>query len=491
MFPYDNSSKLRANLTMLTDFYEITMANGYFANGLAHRTAYFDAFFRQVPNHGGFAIMAGVQQLVEYLENLHFSEEDLEFLRDTRLFSEEFLSYLQHFRFTCDVWAIPEGTPIFPMEPILTVRGPALQAQFIETMVLLSLNYQSLIATKANRICRAAQGRPVMEFGSRRAQGFDSAIYGSRAAFIGGCAGTACTLSAKKFQIPVVGTMAHSWVQLFDNELDAFRAYARQYPHNCVLLVDTYNVLQSGVPNAIRVFQEELLPRGIRPGGIRIDSGDLTYLSRKARGMLDAAGLSDCPICVSNSLDEYIIRDMLIQGAQVDSFGVGERLITSSSDPVFGGVYKLAGIEDETDKIIPKIKISENVVKITNPCFKKPWRLFDRETGKAIADVITLHDETIDDTKPYTIFHQEYTWKRKTLENFRAAPLQTQIFSHGKNLTHPRSLTEVQEYCQKQVDETLWEEVKRFEYPHRPYVDLSQALWEEKQRLLAGKNHMV
>ncbi len=486
MKSYDEHSGLSSNLTMLTDFYEITMTNGYFSNGFQDQIAYFDMFFRKVPNDGGFAIMAGVQQLVEYLENLRFSPEDIAFLRSTRLFREEFLDYLSHFAFSCDVWAVPEGTPIFPMEPIVTVRGPAVQAQFIETMMLLSINHQSLIATKANRICRAAQGRPVMEFGSRRAQGFDGAIYGARAAFIGGCCGTACTLGAKKFNIPAIGTMAHSWIQLFDNELDAFRAYAREYPENCILLVDTYNVLKSGIPNAIQIFQEELTPRGIRPAGIRIDSGDITYLSRKARKMLDDAGFPDCPICASNSLDEYIIQDMLIQGAQVDSFGVGERLITSSSQPVFGGVYKLAGIEAKDGTIIPKIKISENVAKITNPCFKNLWRLFDRETGKAIADVITMYDECIDDTKPYTIFDQQHTWKRKTLEHFRAVPLRTKIFEKGKNMTTPRDLREIQAYCKEQVD-TLWEEVLRFEHPHQYYVDLSEKLWQEKHRLLSEK----
>lgn len=484
MKPNETTSGLRTNLTMLTDFYEITMTNGYFSNGLAERIAYFDMFFRSVPNGGGFAIMAGVQQLVEYLENLRFSPEDLDFLRSTKLFSEEFLQYLSQFRFSCDVWAVPEGTPIFPTEPIVTVRGPAAQAQFIETMMLLSINHQSLIATKANRICRAAQGRPVMEFGSRRAQGFDGAIYGARAAFIGGCCGTACTLGAKKFQIPAIGTMAHSWVQLFDSELEAFRAYAREYPENCILLVDTYNVLKSGLPNAIRVFREELLPRGFRPAGIRIDSGDITYLSRKARQILDDAGFADCPICASNSLDEYIIQDMLLQGAQVDSFGVGERLITSSSQPVFGGVYKLAGVEHPDGSILPKIKISENVTKITTPCFKNLWRLFDRETGKALADVVTLHEETIDDTKPYTIFDEEHTWKRKTLENFRAVPLRVQIFRQGQRVAQPRDLHEIQAYCKEQVS-TLWDEVLRFEHPHQYYVDLSKNLWEEKQRLLS------
>ncbi len=472
------------NLTMLTDFYEITMANGYFMNGFQDKIAYFDMFFRKIPDGGGYAIMCGVQQLIEYLERLRFTDEDIEFLRSKNIFDEGFLSYLRNFKFSCDVWAVPEGTPIFPGEPIVTVRGPVIQAQFIETMVLLCINHQSLIATKANRISRAADGRAVMEFGSRRAQGFDGAVYGARAAYVGGCCGTACTICDQKFGVPALGTMAHSWVQLFDSELDAFRAYAKEYPSNCTLLVDTYNVLKSGIPNAIKVFNEVLVPQGYRPAGIRIDSGDITYLSRKARKMLDAAGFEDCKICVSNSLDEYIIRDMLIQGAQVDSFGVGERLITSSSEPVFGGVYKLAGVENEDGSITPKIKISENVAKITTPCFKDLWRLFDRETGKAIADVITLHGEKIDDSQPYEIFDPEHTWKRKLVENFRAVNLRQQLFKNGESISQPRDLQEIKTYCAAQVD-TLWDEVTRFENPHEYYVDLSQNLWDIKNRLIS------
>ncbi len=479
-----STSTITKNLTMLTDFYEITMANGYFANGFQDTIVYFDMFFRKVPDQGGFAIMAGVQQLVDYLTNLNFTDEDIQFLRDKHLFSDAFLDYLRNFQFACDVWAVPEGTPIFPGEPIVTVRGPAIQAQFIETMVLLAINHQSLIATKANRIVRAAEGRAVMEFGSRRAQGFDGAVYGARAAYIGGCIGTACTITDRDFGVPALGTMAHSWIQLFPSEEEAFRAYAKEYPHQCTLLVDTYNVLKSGVPNAIKIFNEVLVPQGFRPAGIRIDSGDITYLSRKARKMLDAAGFEDCKICASNSLDEYIIRDMLIQGAKVDSFGVGERLITSSSEPVFGGVYKLSGVEDKNGHIIPKIKISENVSKITTPCFKEVWRLFDKETGKAIADVITLHDEVIDESRPYILFDPEHIWKRKTVENFRAVRLRQKIFENGRCLMKERELSEIRSYCMEQVD-TLWEEVTRFENPHKYYVDLSQSLWDEKNRLLS------
>ncbi len=472
----------RNRLTMLTDFYEITMANGYFQNGLKDRITYFDMFFRRVPDGGGFAIMAGIEQVIEYLQSLTFSDEDIAYLKNTKLFSDAFLAYLRDFRFSCDVWAIPEGTPVFPGEPILTVRGPAIQAQFIETMILLSINHQSLIATKANRIVRASQGRAVMEFGSRRAQGYDGAIYGARAAYIGGCTATACTICGSGMQIPVSGTMAHSWVQMFDSELEAFKAYAATYPNDCVLLVDTYDTLHSGVPNAIKAFDDVLAPLGCRPKGIRIDSGDITYLSRKARKMLDESGYSDCKIVASNSLDENIIRDMIMQGAQVDSFGVGERLITAASSPVFGGVYKLVAVETDGE-IVPRIKISENVAKITNPCYKTPWRLFDKESGKAIADVITLHDEIIDESKPYLLFDPEHIWKRKFVTNFYAKRLQVPLFKNGICVYDRPSIEEIRRYCEEQLD-TVWDEVKRFENPHKYYVDLSQMLWDEKQRLL-------
>lgn len=470
------------NLTMLTDFYELTMANGYFEHGLKDEIAYFDMFFRKVPDNGGFAIMAGLKQVIDYIENLKFSDEDIKFLRSKNIFCEEFLSYLKDFKFACDVWAIPEGTPIFPHEPIITVRGPVIQAQFIETMVLLSINHQSLIATKANRIVRAAEGRAVMEFGSRRAQGYDGAIYGARAAYIAGCCGTACTISERNDGIPALGTMAHSWVQLFDSEYDAFAAYAKTYPGACVLLVDTYNVLKSGIPNAIKVFRDILVPAGYRPKGIRIDSGDIAYLSKHARKMLDDAGFPDCTITASNSLDEYIIRDTLQQGAQIDNFGVGERLITSKSEPVFGGVYKLAAVE-KNGEIIPKIKISENTEKITNPHFKQVYRLFSKESGEAIADVITLFDEEIDDKKPYEIFDPEHTWKRKTLTNFKAEKLTTLIFSKGKRVYDSPDVHEIKERCSYEIGR-LWDEVKRFEFPHKYYVDLSPKLWEIKNTLL-------
>ena len=470
------------NLTMLADFYEFTMANGYYINGLENKTAVFDMFFRKVPDGGGFAIMAGLEQLIDYLKNLKFEPEDIAFLRGKGIFNEDFLNYLEHFTFTCDVWAVPEGTPIFPHEPIVIVRGPVIQAQFIETMLLLSVNHQSLIATKANRIVRAAMGRPVMEFGSRRAQGSHAAIFGARAAYIGGCAGTACAICERYYGIPAMGTMAHSWVQLFEDEYEAFKKYAEIYPQNCVLLVDTYNVLKSGIPNAIRVFNEVVVPKGFRPKGVRIDSGDITYLSKRMRRMLDEAGFADCPIVASNSLDEEIIKDTLAQGAKIDSFGVGERLITSRSEPVFGGIYKLVATE-ENGGYTPKIKVSENVSKITNPGFKKVYRLFERETGKAIADVLTHHDETIDDTAPYEIFDPEHTWKRKLVTDFVAKELLVPIFKKGECVYQSPTVQEIQGYCKEQVD-TLWEEVLRFENPHEYYVDLSQGLWETKEALL-------
>lgn len=474
--------KDKKNLTMLADFYEFTMANGYFECGMENEIAYFDMFFRDIPDNGGFAIMAGVDQLIEYLKNLKFDEDDIEYFRSKNMFNEEFLEYLRNFEFQCDVWAIPEGTPIFPHEPIVTVRGPIIQAQIIETMVLLTINHQSLIATKSNRIVRAAKGRGIMEFGSRRAQGYEAAILGARAAYIGGCVGTACTIVDRDFEVPALGTMAHSWVQVFPSELESFKAYARNYPDKCVLLVDTYNVLKSGVPNAIKAFNEEVLPRGFRPKGIRIDSGDIAYLSKEARKMLDEAGFEDCPIVASSSLDEYIIMDLLNQGARIDSFGVGERLITAKSEPVFGGVYKLSALE-YNGEIIPKIKVSENVGKITIPGFKQVHRLYDKETGKAIADVVTLHDEEIDNSKTYEIFHPIYTWKRKAVTNFYSKKLLVKIFDKGQSVYESPGIEEIKHYCFEQIN-TLWEEVLRFEKPHKYFVDLSKPLWDIKNRLL-------
>jgi len=471
------------NLTMLCDFYELTMSNGYFKYGYKDRITYFDVFYRSVPDGGGFAIAAGLEQVVEYIQNLHFGPEDIEYLRGRNLFDEEFLAYLADFRFTGDIYAVPEGTPIFPKEPIMTVRAPAIQAQLIETYLLLAINHQSLIATKANRIVRAAQGRTVLEFGSRRAQGVDGAVQGARAAYIGGCAGTACTISDQLFGVPAGGTMAHAWVQMFDTEYEAFKTYCEIYPNNPTLLVDTYNTLKRGIPDAIKAFNDVLKPKGLTKCGIRLDSGDMTYLSKKARKMLDDAGWESCKISVSNSLDEYIIQDLIQQGAQIDLFGVGERLITARSEPVFGGVYKLTAVEDEEGNVIPKIKISENAGKITNPHFKKLFRFYGKDTGKAIADYLSVYDETVDDSKDLEIFDPDATWKRKKVYNFYARELQVPIFKNGELVYDLPSLQEIQSYCKKEVD-SLWDEVKRFENPHAYYVDLSQKLWEIKYGLL-------
>ncbi|MBR5230195.1 MAG: nicotinate phosphoribosyltransferase [Firmicutes bacterium] len=469
------------NLTMLTDFYELTMANGYFQAGMTDDIAYFDMFFRRVPDRGGYAIMAGLEQLIDYLKNLKFTEEDIEYLRSKELFCEEFLNYLKNFEFKCDVWAVPEGTPIFPHEPIITVRGPVMQAQFIETMILLTINHQSLIATKTNRIVRAAEGRAVMELGTRRAHGGDAAIYGARAAYIGGVAGTACAIADRDYGVKALGTMAHSWVQMFPDEYTAFKTYAEIYPTNCTLLVDTYNVLKSGVPAAIKVFQE-VKPQNM---AIRIDSGDITYLTKKARKMLDDAGLQECKIVVSNSLDEYIIRDVILEGACIDSFGVGERLITAKSEPVFGGVYKLAALETN-GKLIPKIKISENIEKITNPGFKNLYRLYDKETGKVRGDVMTMADEIITEDEPYELFDPNAVWKRTKVENFTVKDLHVHIFDKGKCVYESPSIEEIRAYCREQIG-TLWDETLRFDNPQTYYVDLSQKMWDMKHNLLKGQ----
>ena len=473
----------KLNLTMLCDFYELTMGAGYFANGYTDRITYFDLFFRRCPDGGGFAIAAGLEQIVQYIQDLHFDPEDIAYLRGRKCFNEDFLNYLANFKFTGDIWAVPEGTPIFPREPIITVRAPAIQAQLVETYLLLCVNHQSLIATKANRVVRAAEGRTVLEFGSRRAQGADAAILGARAAYIGGCHGTACTISDQLYGVHAGGTMAHAWVQMFDSEYEAFKAYVKMFPNNATLLVDTYNTLKSGVPNAIRAFNEVLKPMGITKCGIRLDSGDLAYLTREARKMLDEAGWTDCKISVSNSLDEYIIRDILRQGAQIDMFGVGERLITAKSEPVFGGVYKLAAIEEPDGTVVPKIKISENVEKITNPHHKKLYRFYAKDTGKAIADYLTVYDEVMDDSKDMTIFDPDATWKTKRVYNFTARELQVPVFKDGKLVYKLPSLEEIRAYCLAQVD-TLWDEVKRFDNPQTYFVDLSQKLWDIKYDLL-------
>lgn len=476
------------NYAMLCDFYELTMANGYFKNGFHERILYFDLFYRSVPDDGGFAIAAGLEQAIEYLQELHFDEEDIAFLRSKNIFDEEFLEYLRQFRFTGDIWAVPEGTPIFPNEPIMTVRAPAIQAQLIETYLLLALNHQSLIATKANRIVRAADGRTVLELGSRRAQGASGAVLGARAAYIGGCHGTACVLTDQMYGVPSAGTMAHAWVQSFDTEYEAFRTFCELYPNNATLLVDTYNTLRSGVPNAIRAFKEVLLPKDIHKCAIRLDSGDIAYLSKEARKMLDAAGLTECKIVASNSLDEYLITDLLRQGAKIDIFGVGERLITAKSTPVFGGVYKLVAVEHPDGTIEPKIKISENIIKITNPHFKKVYRFYDNETGKALADELCLFDEETPEGETHTIFDPNATWKTKTLTNFTAKSLLVPIFKGGELVYKTPALEEIRRYCLEQVS-LLWDEVRRFENPHTYYVDLSQKLWDVRHQLLKEKQN--
>ena len=471
------------NISMLTDFYELTMAGGYLANGMEHEIGVFDIFFRNLPENGGFAIACGLEQAIDYITSLHFTDEDIAFLRNKNVFDETFLTWLKNFNFTCNVRAVPEGTPVFPREPLVTVEGPVMQAQLLETALLVTINHQTLIATKANRIVRAAGSRPVSEFGARRAQGYDASVYGARAAYIAGCVGTSNLLADQKFGIPSNGTMAHSWVQMFPTEYDAFKAYAETYPNNCILLVDSYNTLKSGVPNAIRIFDEVLKPKGIRPKSIRIDSGDIAYLSKRARVMLDEAGYEDVKIVASNSLDEYLILELLRQDAKVDSFGVGEKLITSKTAPVFGGVYKLVALKNG-EAYIPKIKISESTEKITTPYLKNLYRLYDNETGIAMADYITMHDETeISNAKELTLFDPIETWKRRTFTNFTIKPLLVPIFEGGRLVYNRPSLEEIRTYCAEQLD-TLWEELKRFEYPHKYYVDLSDKLWQERQSLL-------
>ncbi len=478
---------VQRNLTTIMDFYELTMSAGYLEEGYEDKISVFDMFFRRIPDGGGFAIMAGLAQFIESIDNLHFTQEDIRYLRGTGVFNERFLTYLENFKFHCNVWAIEEGMPIFPKEPIVTVEGPAIECQLIETLLLVTFNHQCLIATKANRIVRSAQGRPVMEFGARRAQGYDGAVYGARAAYIGGCGSTSCVMASRDFGIPASGTMAHSWVQMFPSEYEAFKKYAELYPDACVLLVDTYSATKSGVPNAIKVFDEVLKPMGKRPKGIRIDSGDIAYLSKKARRMLDAAGYPDCTICASNSLDEYIVRDLILQGAKVDSFGIGENMITAKSDPVFGGVYKLAAVGDDKGGYIPKIKVSESIEKMTIPHLKKVWRIYDNETGKAMADLVTVYDELVETEGGITLFDPLETWKRRTFTGCSARCITTPIYQAGKRVYESPSLPRIQEYCTAQVA-TLWDEVTRFENPHRYYVDLSQKLWDCQQALLRSLN---
>ncbi|MBE6563475.1 MAG: nicotinate phosphoribosyltransferase [Ruminococcaceae bacterium] len=477
----------KQSLALLCDYYELTMGNGYFNLNMKDKIAYFDVFYRKNPDKGGYAIAAGLEQIAEYIKDLRFDASDIEYLKNRNMFPEEFLEYLKEFRFTGDVWAVPEGTVIFPYEPIIVVRAPVIEAQIIETYILLQINHQSLIATKASRISRAAQGRTVSEFGSRRAHGESAAVYGARAAYIGGANGTACTISDKLFGVPAGGTMAHSWVQMFDNEYIAFKNYCKLYPDNPTLLVDTYNVLESGVPSAIRAIKEVLWPQGKRACAVRLDSGDITYLSKKVRKMLDDAGLTECKITASNSLDEYIITELIRQGACIDAFGVGERLITAKSDAVFGSVYKLTATEDN-GLITPKIKVSENIEKITNPHFKKVYRIYSKETGKAEADLICLYDEEFNENEPLEIFDPHYTWKKKTFTNYTLRELLVPIFQKGELVYEFPEMKDVRAYCAREI-ETMWDEVLRFENPHDYYVDLSDELWELKNRMIEERRN--
>ena len=471
-------------LELVTDFYELTMSNCYFAKNIQDTIAYFDVFFRKIPDEGGYVIFAGLEQVIDYVKNLKFDEDDISYLKGLNKFSDEFLNYLKSFKFTGTIWAVPEGTVVFPNEPLITVKAPIIEAQILETALLCLINHQSLIATKSSRIVRAAKGRPVMEFGARRAHSVDAAVYGARAAVIGGCVGTSCTLTAKEFNVSASGTMAHSFIQAFDSEYEAFKVYAENYPDDCTLLIDTYDTLNSGIQNAIKVFNEVLVPNGYRPKAVRLDSGDLSYLSKKIRKILDEAGFEDCKICGTNALDEYIITSILDEGAKLDLFGVGENLITAKSNPVFGGVYKLVAIE-KSGKIVPKIKISDNTIKITNPGFKKVYRFYDNNTNKALADVITLNDEVIP-SDLYTIFDPANPWKKKTLKNYTVKPIQKLIFDNGKLVYTSPSLKEISKNAKKELD-TLWSEVKRMKNPHKYYVDLSQKLWDLKNKLLEDK----
>jgi len=474
-------------LELMQDFYEFTMAYGYFKNGMQDKYAYFDVFFRKVPDAGGYAIFAGLEQIIDFIKKFKFSSEDIEYFRSLNKFDEDFLEYLKDLRFTGDIWSVKEGTPVFPNEPLITVRAPIIEAQILETLILLQVNHQSLIATKASRIVREAKGRAILEFGARRAHGIDAAVFGARAAIIGGCATTSCTYAAEKFGFPPSGTMAHSWIEAFSTEYEAFKAYAELFPNDCVILVDTYNVLKSGVPNAIKLAKEVLEPKGHRLKAIRLDSGDLAYLSKEARKMLDENGMQDCKIIGTNALDEWLIRDLLTQGAKLDTFGVGENLITAKSDAVFGGVYKLCALEED-GKIIPKIKISENVVKITNPSFKTIYRFFDKKTGKAMADVIALHDEEIP-ADEYVIFDPESPWKKKKLTDYRVEKLHKKIFENGKLIYENPNLKDIAEFSKNELNK-LWEETLRIENPHKYYVDLSKKLWDLKNEMLEEKRNL-
>ncbi|MGL5258613.1 MAG: nicotinate phosphoribosyltransferase [Lachnospiraceae bacterium] len=476
----------RQNLTLLTDLYELTMMQGYFKNENRNETVIFDAFYRTNPCNGGYAIMAGIEQLINYIKNLHFSKEDISYLESLGLFDDDFLEYLSNFKFCGDIYAIPEGSVIFPREPLIKVIAPIMEAQLVETAILNIINHQSLIATKASRVCFAAKGNDILEFGLRRAQGPDAGIYGARAAMIGGCVGTSNVLCGQLFDVPVKGTHAHSWIMSFPDEYTAFKTYASMYPSACILLVDTYDSLKSGVPNAIRVFKE-LQEQGINLGvyGIRLDSGDLAYLSKKARKMLDEAGFSDAIISASNDLDEYLIESLKAQGAAITSWGVGTNLITSKDNPAFGGVYKLAAIKDESGSFIPKIKLSENSEKVTNPGNKKIYRIYDVLSKKIKADLICLENETFSETEDLLLFDPLEPWKKTNLKagSFTLKELMIPIFKNGVCCYESPKVMDIRAYCQEELN-TLWDETRRFVNPHKVYVDLSKKLYQEKIKLL-------
>lgn len=478
----NKTQNMERNLTMVMDFYEMTMSNGYFQENNKNSRVAFDVFYRKNPDNGGFAIFAGLEQIIDYILNLHFDKSDIEYFKELNIFNEDFLEYLSTFKFSGDVYAFPEGTIIYPNEPVITVVAPLIDAQLIETALLLQVNHQSLIATKTRRIVRAAKGRAVSDFGARRAHNMDAAIYGARAAYIGGAVSTATVLAGKMFNIPISGTMAHSWVMFYKDEFEAFKKYAEIYPNSTTLLVDTYDVIESGIPNAIRVAKEILEPMGKRLKGVRIDSGDLAYLSKKARKLLDNAGLTDCKIILSNSLDEFTISSLINQGAMVDSLGVGERLITARSEPVFGAVYKIVAVE-ENDNFVPRIKISENIEKITNPGIKKVYRIYD-ETGNAVADLIAKADETIDLSKPFRYIDPKKPWKNRYFENCRAKELQIPVIKAGELVYKRKNVQEIADYVKEQLSHEIWIEEQRFENPHTHYMDMTPDYYEMKMELL-------
>lgn len=472
----------KRNISMMMDFYEMTMANGYFNSSCKTQKVAFDVFYRKNPDNGGYAIFAGLQQIIEYVENLHFEDDDISYLRSLNLFSENFLTYLKNFKFTGDIYSFKEGTIMYPNEPIITVIAPLIDAQLVETAILTQINHQSLIATKTSRIVKSAQGRAVSDFGARRAHNVDAAVYGARAAYIGGAVGTATVLAGQVFNIPISGTMAHSWVMYYKDEFEAFKHYAECYPDDTVLLVDTYDVMKSGIPNAIKVAKEVLEPMGKRLKGVRLDSGDLAYLSKKVRRMLDENGLYDCKIIVSNSLDEFTITSILSQGAQIDSFGVGERLITAKSDPVFGAVYKMVAVS-KNGAFEPRIKISETIEKITNPGLKRVFRVYSPE-GFAVADLITCYDEEIDSNKPYHYVDPVKPWKNRTFENCTFKELLKLVVKNGKRVLQADSLDDIRAFVKRQLDNEIWLEEQRFEYPHKHYLDMSKKYYDLKLRLL-------